>query len=40
MLKQKNEEKIYVEDFARFSRFPLAQIQHYLIQLANDGFIF
>ena len=36
----KKEEKIYVEDFARFARFPLAQIQHYLIQLANDGFIF
>ena len=36
----KQEEKFFVEDFARFSRFPALQIQHYLIQLANDGFIF
>ena len=36
----KQEEKFYVEDFARFAKFPLVQIQHYLIQLANDGFIF
>ena len=39
-VREKQEEKFYVEDFARFARFPLAQIQHYLIQLANDGFIF
>jgi len=36
----KQEEKFFVEDFAKFSRFPALQIQHYLIQLANDGFIF
>ena len=29
-----------VNDFANFAGFPLIQIQHYLIQLANDGFIF
>ena len=36
----KQEKKFFVEDFAKFSRFPSLQIQHYLIQLANDGFIF
>tara|TARA_B100001142_G_scaffold330275_1_gene397535 strand:- start:10269 stop:14726 length:4458 start_codon:yes stop_codon:yes gene_type:complete len=39
-VKTKNEDKIYVQDFARFARFPIDQIQHYLIQLANNGFIF
>jgi len=39
-VKAKQEEKFFVEDFAKFSRFPALQIQHYLIQLANDGFIF
>ena len=39
-VRAKQEEKFYVEDFAHFARFPLTQIQHYLIQLANDGFIF
>ena len=39
-VRAKQEEKFYVEDFAKFSRFPIVQIQHYLIQLANDGFIF
>jgi len=39
-IKAKQEEKFFVEDFAKFSRFPVLQIQHYLIQLANDGFIF
>ena len=34
------EEEFYVKDFARFAQFPLVQIQHYLIRLANDGFIF
>ena len=28
----KQEEKFFVEDFAKFSRFPALQIQHYLIQ--------
>ena len=36
----KQEETFYVKDFARFAYFPLLQIQHYLIQLANEGFIF
>ena len=39
-VKATKEEIIYVEDFARFARFPLLQIQHYLIQLSNHGFIF
>ena len=39
-VKAKQEERFFVEDFARFSKFPMVQIQHYLIQLANDGFIF
>jgi hypothetical protein len=39
-VKANQEEKFFVEDFARFSKFPMVQIQHYLIQLANDGFIF
>ena len=36
----KKEKKFFLQDFAKFSRFPALQIQHYLIQLANDGFIF
>ena len=36
----KQEEKFFVDDFSKFARFPAVQIQHYLIQLANDGFIF
>ena len=36
----KQEKKFFLQDFAKFSRFPVLQIQHYLIQLANDGFIF
>ncbi|MBC8510334.1 MAG: hypothetical protein H8D33_01560 [Cryomorphaceae bacterium] len=36
----KQEEKFFVDDFTKFSHFPAVQIQHYLIQLANDGFIF
>ncbi len=39
-VRAKQEEKFFVEDFAKFARFPAVQIQHYLIQLANDGFIF
>jgi len=39
-VKAKEEEKFFVEDFAKFSRFPVLQIQHYLINLANDGFVF
>ncbi len=36
----KKEESFFVEDFVRFAQFPFVQIQHYLIRLANDGFIF
>jgi hypothetical protein len=39
-VKSKKEDMFYVKDFVRFARFPLVQIEHYLIQLANDGFIF
>jgi len=39
-VKAKQEKKFFVKDFAKFSRFPALQIQHYLLQLANDGFIF
>ncbi len=39
-IRVKKEQSFNVEDFARFARFPLVQIQHYLISLANDGFIF
>ena len=39
-VKEKKEETFYVEDFARFAKFPLVQIQHLLMQLANNGFIF
>ena len=37
---EKQEEKIYVEDFARFARFPLNQIRSLLIRLSRYGFIF
>lgn len=36
----KQEEEFYVEDFARFARFPLVQIQHLLIHLSDKGFVF
>ena len=39
-VKQKQEEKIYVEDFARFAKFPLNQIRALLIRLSRYGFIF
>ena len=39
-VKEKHEEEIYVEDFARFAHFPLHQIQPLLIRLARYGFIF
>ncbi len=39
-IKEKQEEKFYVEDFARFARFPGHQIKPYLIRLASYGFIF
>ena len=39
-VKEKQEEEIYVEDFARFAHFPLHQVQPLLIRLASYGFIF
>ena len=39
-VKEKNEDIFYVEDFARFAKFPLSQIEPYLIRLAGYGFIF
>ena len=39
-VKLKKEEEIYVEDFARFARFPIHQIQALLIRLSRYGFIF
>ena len=37
---EKEEDQFFVEDFARYTKFPLVQIQHYLMDLANKGFIF
>ena len=37
---EKEEDQFFVEDFAHFAKFPLVQIQHYLMDLANKGFIF
>jgi hypothetical protein len=39
-VKAKQEEVFYVEDFAKFIGFPLMQVQHYLLDLANKGFVF
>jgi len=39
-IKDKGEELIFVEDFARYAKYPLVQIQHYLTNLANKGFIY
>lgn len=39
-IKDKGEELFFVEDFARFSDYPLSQIQHYLSNLANKGFVY
>ncbi|MEC7863622.1 MAG: hypothetical protein VYB55_00990, partial [Bacteroidota bacterium] len=39
-VQEKQEEEIYVADFARFARFPLHQIQTLLIRLSRYGFIF
>ena len=37
---EKEEKQFYVEDFARYTKFPLVQIQNYLMDLANKGFVF
>ena len=39
-VKEKQEEKIYVQDFARFARFPIKQIKNLLIRLSKYGFIY
>lgn len=39
-VREKKEEEIYVEDFARFANFPLNQIQHLLARLSRYGFIY
>ena len=39
-VKQKQEEEIYVSDFARYAKFPIHQIQTLLIRLSKYGFIF
>ena len=37
---EKKEDQFFVEDFARYAKFPLVQIQHFLMDLANKGFLF
>ena len=39
-IEAKQETQFFVEDFAKYVRFPLVQIQHYLMDLANKGFLF
>lgn len=39
-VESKKEESFYVLDFAKFSGYPLHQIQPYLMNLANQGFLF
>ena len=39
-VREKQEEEIYIEDFARFAKFPLHQIQNLLARLSSYGFIF
>ena len=39
-IKDKGEDLFFVEDFARFSGYPLLQIQHYLTNLSNKGFVY
>ena len=39
-MEAKNENQFFVEDFAKYARFPLVQIQHFLMDLANKGFLF
>ena len=36
----KQESQFFVEDFAKYIRFPFVQVQTYLIDLANKGFLF
>ena len=39
-MEAKNENQFFVEDFAKYARFPLVQIQHFLMDLSNKGFLF
>ena len=39
-MRDKQESKFFVEDFARYIKFPFVQVQTYLIDLANKGFLF
>ena len=39
-MKNKKESIFFVEDFARYMKFPFLQVQTYLIDLANKGFLF
>ena len=39
-ISKNNSKEFYVEDFALHTGYSLVQIQHFLIRLSNDGFIF
>ena len=39
-INDKKETQFFVEDFARYIRFPFVQVQTYLMDLANKGFLF
>lgn len=39
-IKDKGEELFFVEDFARYAGYTLSQIQHYLTNLSNKGFVY
>ncbi|MDP7429921.1 MAG: hypothetical protein QGG97_00055, partial [Flavobacteriales bacterium] len=39
-MKDKGEELFFVEDFARYAGYSLSQIQHYLTNLSNKGFVY
>ncbi|MEE2931024.1 MAG: hypothetical protein VX370_00675 [Bacteroidota bacterium] len=39
-IEEKGEKKFYVVDFAKFIGYPFTQTQHYLMNLANYGFLF
>jgi hypothetical protein len=39
-IREKGEDLIFVEDFARYAKYPLTQIKHYLTNLSNKGFLY
>ena len=39
-INEKKETQFFVEDFAKYIRFPFVQVQTYLMDLANKGFLF